>query len=631
MSYFQTVFGTGEAREPRGWLGRIIRPFAAAISIGVIYGTLVSAIDLFAMTIVFLAAVLALCFLTIAPNGQDDPERIKAIDYGLSLASLAVGVYFTLHSHQIITRITLLDELTRWDQLFGTTLLLLTIEISRRTTGLGLTALVILFFLYDLFGHHLTGPLGHGVIGYEHFLDLMVFTTDGIFGAPLRVSATYAFLFVMFGTILNLAGGGEFFFKFAAALTGRSAGGPAKVAVVSSGLYGTISGNPIADVVTTGSVTIPVMIRLGYPAALAGGIEVAASTGGSIAPPVLGSAAFIMAEYTGIPYGQIAIAATIPALLYYLGVYAQVDLRARKEGLRGLDGEIPKLIPTLKAGWVFIVPLVTLTLAIVVGFSANLTAMIGTVSVFVVALFDAKTRIGLVKLYEMMVETALRMVPVAGACAAAGLIVGGMTMTGLATKFVDLIALVTGNDLFLSLLVTAVLTVLLGLGLPTSSSYIIAAVLVAPALIKLGLSLMAAHMFIFYYAVLSNVTPPVAVAAYAAAAISRANPLTISVYACRLTLVAFIVPFSFAYGEELLMRGDVLTILVSTVLASIGVILLAIAIEGWLDRRVNWPARALFFVAGCAFVIPQLWFALAGAACAGLGWLAHTLPRRRLT
>jgi TRAP transporter 4TM/12TM fusion protein len=629
MSYFQTVFGTGEAREPKGWLGRVIRPFAAAISLGVIYGTLVTAIDLFAMTIVFLSAVLALCFLTIAPNGQSDPARIKAIDYGLSLASLAVGIYFTVHSHQIITRITLLDELTPWDVVSGSILLVLTIEISRRTTGLGMTGLVILFFGYDLWGHHFSGPLGHGDIGYEHFLDLMVFTTDGIFGAPLRVSATYAFLFVMFGTVLNLAGGGEFFFKFAASLTGRTVGGPAKIAVISSGLYGTISGNPIADVVTTGSVTIPIMIRLGYPAALAGGIEVAASTGGSIAPPVLGSAAFIMAEYTGIPYGQIAIAATIPALLYYLGVYAQVDLRARKDGLRGLDGDIPRMIPTLKEGWVFIVPLVTLTLAIAVGFSANLTAMIGTVSVFIVALFDAKTRIGLLGLYEMLVETALRMVPVAGACAAAGLIVGGMTMTGLATKFVDLIALVTGNDLFLSLLVTAALTILLGLGLPTSSSYIIAAVLVAPALIKLGLSLMAAHMFIFYYAVLSNVTPPVAVAAYAAAAISRSNPLTISVYACRLTLVAFIVPFSFAYGEELLMRGDPLVIIRSTILASIGVVLLAIAIEGWFDRSVNALARLLCFIGGCAFIIPHFWFAVTGAAIAGLGWLAHTIPRRQ--
>ncbi|MBM3598011.1 MAG: TRAP transporter fused permease subunit [Alphaproteobacteria bacterium] len=643
MSYFEIVFGTGAAREPRGIVGAAIRPFAAAISAGVVYSTLLASlsfnlfgitirlpgVDLFSLMLAFLGAILALCFLTIAPNAQADPERISPFDYLLAAASIATGVYFTLHGHQIITRISLLDELSLWDKVFGSTLLLLTLEVSRRTTGLGLTVLVLLFFAYDLWGHLLSGPLGHGHISFEHFLDLMVFTTDGIFGAPLRVSATYAFLFVMFGTILNLAGGGEFFFRFAAALTGRAVGGPAKIAVISSGLYGTISGNPIADVVTTGSVTIPIMRRLGYPAALAGGIEVAASTGGSIAPPVLGSAAFIMAEYTGIPYGEIAIAATIPALLYYLGVYAQVDLRARKDGLRGLDGEIPRLLPTLRDGWIFIVPLVTLTLAIVIGFSANMTAMIGTVSVFIVALFDRRYRIGLVGLYRLLVETAMRMVPVAGACAAAGLIVGGLTMTGLASKFIDLIALVTGNDLLLSLLVTAVLTTLLGLGLPTSSSYILAAVLVAPVLIKLGLSLMAAHMFIFYYAVLSNVTPPVAVAAYAAAAIAQSNPLTISVLACRLTLVAFIVPFSFAYGEELLMRGDPLLILGSTVLASIGVVLLAVAIEGWLDRRVNTLSRVLFFVAGCAFIVPELWFAATGAAFAAAGWFARYLPERR--
>ncbi len=470
---------------------------------------------------------------------------------------------------------------------------------------------MLIIFAYNLWGHVLPGEIGHGYIPYEHFLDLIAFTTDGIFGAPLRVAATYAFLFVLFGTILNKVGGGEFFFNFASAAAGSAKGGPAKIAVISSGLYGTISGNPVADVVTTGSITIPVMKRLGYPAALAGGIEMAASVGGSLAPPVMGSAAFIMAEYTGIPYGDIAIAATIPALLYYLGVYAQVHFYAEKYNLRGLDPDtLPRLRDTLMQGWPFIIPLAVLIVFIVMGFSANLTAMGAALAVFVVALFSKRTRIGIIALYEVFAETAMRMVPVAGACAAAGLIVGALTMTGLSVKFVDLIRILTGDSLFLTLMITALLTLLLGLGLPTSSSYILAAVLIAPVLTKLGLSVMAAHMFILYYAVLSAVTPPVAVAAYAASAIAQANPLAISVLACRMSVVAFIVPFSFAYGEELLLRGDWYMIMLATLSAGIGTVLLALAMEGFWKRQYSRPVRALIALVGLVFLAPALFWSI---------------------
>ena len=604
---------------------------------GVVYFTVFAIVPLFQLTIVFLAAILVLVFLTIGATARPDPVRVPAVDWGLALAAAATGIYFTLNSPTIIARINLFDELSRFDILFGTLLLLLVLEASRRTTGLGLTVLVLVFFAYDLFGHGLSGRLGHGYIAYDHFLDLIVFTTDGLFGAPLRVAATYAFLFVLFGTLLNRVGGGIFFFNLAARVTGTSPGGPAKIAVVSSGLYGMVSGNPISDVVTTGAVTIPVMRRLGYPAPLAAAIEVAGSTGGSLTPPVMGAAAFIMAEFTGLPYGEIAIAATLPAFLYYLGVYAQVHLSALRLGLRGLDAaDIPPIREIMAQGWVYLVPLAVLIAAIVLGYSGNMIALSATVAVLVVAVFNALpmvmrrslatlARSGLVGLYLGLSETTARMVAVAGACAAAGLIVGGLTMTGLVTKFADLITYITGASLFWSLVLAGVLTTVLGLGLPTSSSYILGAVLISPVLMKLGLSLMAAHMFILYYAVLSAVTPPVAVAAYAAAAIAQCNPLTIAMLACRLCIVAFVVPFAFAYRPSLLLTGDPVQIGAALVSAIVGVILLSIAVEGFLKSPVGWPARLLFFAGGVCFFSPMISILAAGAGLGLAAWLLHRL------
>jgi TRAP transporter 4TM/12TM fusion protein len=610
MSLATTLFATGVQRDLKGPLGAVANLGAATVTCAVIYATVIATPDLFGFTAIFLSGMLALCFLTITPTDKET-DKVHLFDIVLSVLSLAVGVYFAFTIDTLIQRIALFDELTTVDMVFGSILLALVVEICRRATGLGLTILVLLFFAYNLWGHVFPGELGHGFISYEHFLDLIAFTTDGIFGAPLRVAATYAFLFVLFGTILNRAGGGVFFFNSAAPATGSAKGGPAKIAVVSSGLYGTISGNPVADVVTTGSITIPVMKRLGYPAALAGGIEMAASVGGSLAPPVMGSAAFIMAEYTGIPYAEIAVAATIPALLYYAGVYGQVHFFAEKHDLKGLDPKtLPRLRDTLMQGWPFIVPLAALIVLIVMDFSANYTAMGATLAVYLVAMLSKKHRIGLRALYGVFAESALRMVPVAGACAAAGLIVGAVTMTGLSIKFVDLIRILTGDSQFLTLLVTAILTLLLGLGLPTSSSYILAAVLIAPGLTAFGLSVMQAHMFILYYAVLSAVTPPVAVAAYACSAIAQANPLTISVQACRMSIVAFIVPFSFAYGEELLLQGNWWLIAPITASALFGTILLALALEGYWKRQYSRPARVLIFLAGLVFLAPALFWSI---------------------
>lgn len=596
---------TGTRRELTGPLSHVVHAYAAAIAVLVVYTTVLTYVDLFAMTIAFLAAMLSLVFLAIGPFEDSDKHKPNIVDLAASLSAIAAGLYFFIESERVITRITLLHPLTEFDLLFGSLLVVLTLEATRRSVGIGLTVIVLLFMLYNLFGHLLPGKIGHGYISYNHFLDIMVFTSDGIFGVPIRVAATYAFLFVLFGTFLSKAGGSDFFFDLAAAISGRSPGGPAKIAVVSSGLYGTLSGSPTSDVVVTGSVTIPIMKRLGYNPALAGGVEVAASTGGSLLPPVMGTAAFIMVEFTGIEYREVIISAIVPALLFYLCVFLQVHLRSLKLGLKGMSSEeLPELRNTLKNGGLFLVPLVVLVVALLMGYSPTFVAVFAAVSVVVVAAVRKSTRMGLVKIYYCLAETTLRMIPVVGACAAAGLVIGGLTMTGLGGKVTDLVLLLAGENALLALVIAAIMTIILGMGMPTPAAYALAYIFVSSTIVELGFSVMGANMFLIYFAVLSAMTPPVAVAAFAAAAIADANPLHIAVNAVRLAITAFVIPFAFIYGEGILLIGDLGPILHHCLTATVGVVLMGIGVEGYLRAPLPVQARILVGVSGLFLIVP---------------------------
>ncbi|MFM1816671.1 MAG: hypothetical protein RLZ98_3366, partial [Pseudomonadota bacterium] len=523
----------------------------------------------------------------------------------LSGASLATGIYFFINRQEFIDRIALLSPLSDLDIFFGLLMVFLTIEITRRSTGLGLTAVVLIFIAYNLLGHNLSGVLQHGYIDYVHFVDIMIYTTDGVMGLPARVAATYAFMFVLFGTLLYYAKGADFFYDFAASLSGRSTGGPAKVSVISSGLYGMISGSPTSDVVTTGSVTIPVMKRMGYPPAIAGAVESSASTGGSIMPPVLGSAAFLMAEYTGIEYKDIAIAALLPAILYYICVYAQVHFMAHRMGLGGLDAErLPRMLPTLRRGGMFVVPLIVLTWALLDGYTPTMVAVFGSVAVVAVSVFRRDTFLHPVKLWNALAETTYRMVAVAGATAAAGLVIAGITMTGLAAKFAHVVYAITSKDQLLTMCVAGALCLVLGLGMPTPSAYILAAVLIGPLMNEIGVNVMAGHLFLLYFAVMSAITPPVAVAAYAASSIAEENPMLIALHAVKLALAAFIVPFVFVLGPELLWQGPLWQTAATFLTAAIGLVLFAAAIEGY-DRWCAGPmTRVMMAVGALALMVP---------------------------
>ncbi|OGA19319.1 MAG: hypothetical protein A3G25_02775 [Betaproteobacteria bacterium RIFCSPLOWO2_12_FULL_63_13] len=568
-----------------------------------------------ALVAVFLTGIIGIAFLTVGANPSSNPERPTFLDYTLSIASLATGIYFFFKTPEIVNRIALLSPLSEWDLFFGVLTVLLTLEITRRTTGLGLTVVVLIFIAYNFYGHHLSGVLQHERIDWIHFIDIMVYTTDGIMGLPARVAATYAFMFVLFGVVLYSAKGADFFFDFAAAISGGSPGGPAKVAVISSGLYGMISGSPTADVVTTGSVTIPIMKRCGYPPAVAGAIEVAASTGGSIMPPVMGSAAFIMAEYTGIEYRDIAAAALLPALLYYVCVYSQVHFRALRLGMVALDPEmIPTLLSTMKKGGMFFVPLLVLVTALLYGFTPTMVAIYGTLAVIVVSWLQGHTRLGPRELWHALADTTYRMVPVAGATAAAGLVIAGLTMTGLASKFAHVIYAITDAQQFMTLAIGAMLTVVLGLGMPTPSAYILAAVLMGPLMVQLHIDPLPGHLFLLYFAVMSAVTPPVAVAAYAASSIAEANPMTIAAHAVKFCLAAFVVPFVFVFGPELVWQGPLWKTAITFCTAGVALVLLAAAIESYAKWCNSWWTRLLLAAGALMMITPNLRFTAVGVA-----------------
>lgn len=624
-----SLVATGRRRSFEGTPARVQTILAAAFACWVIYANIVVISDPLVLGILFVSGILTLLFPTIG-HSQNAPRMPTVLDWALAALSFVSGVFFFVNAEVISDRITLLDEFTGPQFFFGTAILLLTLEATRRTTGAGLTGLVVLFLIYNWFGYLLPPPFGHGISDFSYLLDILVFTTDGVFGVPIQVVASYVFLFVLFGTLLSKAGGGDFFFNLASAATGNSRGGPAKVAVISSGLYGTMSGSPTSDVVATGSITIPIMKKLGYSPRFAGAVEVAASTGGSAMPPIMGSAAFILAEYTGTPYREVVYAALIPAMLYYVGVFLQVHLRAVRWNLRPYDGEIPKLTRTFALGWPFIVPIAAIVGMLMVGFSPVMTAGAGGLGVIVGTALSSKTRMTLWQLVEGLGETTLRILPVAGACAAAGLVIGGLSMTGLGMKAANVIIELSGGGVGWTLLLAAVVTILLGLGMPTPSAYILAAVLVGPALVKVGLPMLESHMFLLYFAILSALTPPIAVAALAAAAIADEDPFAIAFDAVRLAAVGFLMPFVFLWNPAILGQGSGLDIALICVGGVVAACAISVAFE-WIEKAsvglLAWPLRGVLILGAAACVAPSATIALGGIV-ASVAFMAFLVLRK---
>lgn len=478
---------------------------------------------------------------------------------------------------------------------------ILILELTRRVAGLALVIIASVFVGYVFVGQHMPSFLNSPAISWERFFS-QVYTDVGILGPTTAVSSTYIILFIIFAAFLQASKVGDYFVNFAFALAGRSRGGPAKVGIFASGLMGMINGTSAGNVVATGSLTIPLMKKVGYSKDKAGAIEAAASTGGQIMPPIMGAGAFIMAEVTGIPYVDIAVAAIIPSILYFASIYFMVDLEAAKVGMRGLrDDELPKIKVLIKQVYLFL-PIIILIGALFMGYSVIRAGTLAIVSATVVS-WLTPYRMNFSRIFKAFESAGLMSIQIIAVCACAGIIVGVISLTGVGARFSSLLLGLADTSQLLAMFFAMCIAILLGMGMPTTAAYAVAASVVAPGLVNLGVPLLTAHFFVFYFAVVSAITPPVALASYAAAGISGANPMQTSITSFKIGLAAFVVPFMFFYNAALLMDGSVPEIVRAVITAMVGVYLLSTSVIGWFYRaKVGAPLRAVLMLAALSMI-----------------------------
>lgn len=488
----------------------------------------------------------------------------------------------------------------------GALLLIIVLEATRRCLGWIMPVLAIIFIAYALAGPYLPISIAHRGYSWTRIFQFLSTDLDGIFGTTMSVSATVIFMFVMFGAFLEQSGASSFINNMAFALTGKIRAGAALSAVVASGIMGTINGSAVANVVGTGTFTIPLMKSRGYKAPFAGGVEAVASTGGQILPPVMGSGAFLMVAFTNEPYIAIVICAVVPALLYYIGCAAAVISQSEIAEIELVDPkDIPKARDVLKDGWIYLLIIgVLIYFLLVAQLSPLRSALYASTAVPIIMLFDKKKRFVPKHIITSLVKSGFSAMSIVMGCACAGIVVAMTSLTGIGVVFGDMMIKAAGGNLFLSLVFTAMACVILGMGLPTTSAYVIAASILAPSLVTLGLDLLTAHLFVFYFACLSAITPPVALAAYAGAGLAKCSPMTTAVEACKLGFAGFIAPFAFCYNEGLMLRGDMTNIISVCISALIGTIVISMGFQGWLLWKLNPIERILFVAGGVLMFIP---------------------------
>jgi TRAP transporter 4TM/12TM fusion protein len=604
---------------------------AIAWSIFQVYAVLVGFLHPLILYPIHVTFAITLVFLNYPTFKEGKISRV--LDAFLAVFTFAIGIYLILNFQRFSTRIPFVHSATAWDIFLGISLVILLLEACRRTVGLSLTVIAILFIVYGFAGKYMPGLLAHRGLSVERFVDLQVLSPNGIFGLPIGVSAELVFYFILFGAFLERSGGGELFSDLAYSVTGRFRGGAAKTSVVSSALYGTISGSAVANVVVDGMITIPLMKRSGFNPAFASAVEAVASTGGQIMPPVMGAAAFILAQIVGVSYWEVAIAAAIPACLYYVALYFAIDFESVKRGLLGLSkAELPDVKTGLKLRIHLLIPLAIMVYYIVSGEVTPVTAAFRAILVTVAVSFLRKaTRMGPPRLLAALEKGAKEAVSVAVPCAVAGVVIGVVINSGLGLKFTDLMIYFSGGVLIITLILVMVAVIILGMGMPTSAAYLLAAILMAPALINLGVAPLAAHMFIFYFAVISMITPPVALAAYAAASIGEADLWETGIAAFKIAIPGFLIPFIFVYDNGLLLKGPWVEIVWRTLITIIGVIGLAGSIMGYYARRTTLFDRVLLFIGSILLILPEKITDFMGLAIlAGLFFLQrHREPVRQ--
>lgn len=581
---------------------------------------------------IHIGALLPMVFFLYPATKKSPKDRITVLDAVFAAASLIPCVYAVVNKTALETRMVFVTELTTVQMVMGIILIVCFIEAVRRSVSGVMAGLAIVGLVYLFAGPYLGGVLAHKGMSLKHIVEACTMLTDtGIFGSLMGTSATFIIVFCIFGAFAVESGAGEFFTEFARAIAGRSRGSSAKIATISAGLFGTMTGSAVATVYTTGTFTIPLMKKGGFTDEFAGAVSAVASTGGQLMPPIMGAAAFLLAENLSMPYGEVAMKSAIIAVLYYFSLFAMIHFKCLKEDIKGEAKEdLPELKHVLKRIYLFI-PIVMLLVMLLLGASTLKSGLYATLACVVVSMFDKKTRMTPKKILNALYSGGKSSVMSMAALGGAGLIVVAVTYSGLALSFSSLVVSLSHGIKFFALLLIAVACMILGMGVPSAPAYVIASALGCRILIKLGVSPFAAHMFVFYFSIISNITPPVAVAAYAAANVADSNPMKTGVLASLLAVVAYIVPFVAAYNPALLLEGSTLLVIQSTITAFIGVYLIAGAVQGYFLGKLNPIKRLLLTCAAFGFITVGTTTDAVGIALLVLFVLYQKLIARRNT
>jgi TRAP transporter 4TM/12TM fusion protein len=601
---------------------------AIGCSVFVIYTMATLSIQELQLLSLFLAFSLSVVFVHY-PFNPKKPGYLPLVVVDLVLAALSFSfaIYIYFDYWEFIFRV---GDPTGWDLLFGIVCIVLIFEATRRVVGWPLLIIAFGFLAYCFLGQYLPAPLSHKGYDLQRIATTLFMSKNGMFGVPLKVMTNFIYLFIAFGAFFEICGGTEFFVDLASALFGRLRGGPAKISVAVSGMMGTVSGSAVANTVTTGTLTIPLMKRIGFEYHVAGAVEATASTGGQLMPPVMGAAAFIMAEYLGVAYIEICKAAIIPAILYFLAIYSVIHFYSLKIGIQGLPAsEIPSIKKVFRDKWMFTVPLIVLIVILIYGYSPRVAVLFSLLATVVMSFFRKESRMMPNKIFNALAKAGYNGVMVACACATAGVVIGVVLLTGMGAKITSLVITLSAGSLLLALPIVMLASLLFGMGLPTVVCYVLLATTVAPSLVDLGVAPLAAHLYIFYFGMLCMVTPPVSFAAYAGAAIAKADPMKTGWTAWTFALAGFLLPYMFVYENALLLMGSTGKIILAVFTSLVGIICLGSAIVGYLRNPASWFERVLLFAAALFLIKPGVTTDIAGLICIGIT-LAFQLRRGKI-
>lgn len=614
-------------RKLRGFTALFVTTAAVVLSLFQLYTAGISPLTAMYQRSVHLVLILMMAFSLYPPSKKASKRRFDGylvFDWFLIIATFIIGTYIWTEFDAIIER---QGDWTRLDVVMGIAAVILVMEATRRVIGLFMSFIAVVFLLYAYFGPYLPDLFAHKGYSVERIATTLYLTTEGVWGLPVGVAATFVFVFVLFGAFLEKSGGGDFFIDLAYSLTGRMTGGPAKTSVVASGFMGSVSGSAVANVVTTGSFTVPMMKRVGYKPHVAGAIEAAASTGGQLMPPIMGAGAFLMAEFTNTSYLHIIKIAIVPAFLYYLSVLFFVHFEAKKEGLRpSAKEDLPNLWRTLKDGLHFLIPVGVLIYVLVNNYSPMMAGFVAVVSTVAAAMVRKATRLGVRDIFEALESGAKKAIMVSVACGCAGIIVGCVSLTGLGLKFSSMVVSLSAGSPFLAIMLIGAASLVLGMGLPVTASYIVLVILAGPALMELGLPILVAHMVVFWYSQDANVTPPVALASFAGAGVAGASPMKTGFASWKIAKGLYIIPIVMAY-RPLLGNGPTGMVVMTMGLTGLGLIAFTSSMERFLLRKLSVAETLLVGASALAMFWPIYWLSFLGASIflliLGVQWLQN--------